>query len=102
MTTGVWYSICWSPRDYNSPNSFIELDGCPRFYYSEDGVPSGLKCDLENIYEHLLVKEIFRTEIFVADDQGKEMPTHYRHGIFVPGQNPAYDRWLKSSFKIMS
>jgi len=102
MKSGVWYSICWSPRDYNNPNSFIELDGCPRFHFSESGKPTGLKGTLENTYQNLAVKEIFRTEIFVTDESGNDMPTHYRHGIFVPGQNLAYDKWLKSSFKINS
>lgn len=98
--SGTWYSICWNPRDYNNPNSFIELDGCPRFFFSETGSPIGLKGKLENKYPNLEIKEIFRTEIFVSDETGKDMPTHYRHGVFVPGQNDAYDKWLKSSFKI--
>lgn len=102
MKDGVWYSICWSPKDYSNANSFIELDGCPRFHFSESGRPNGLQGDLENTYENLRVKEIFRTEIFVSDEDGKEMPTHYRHGVFVPGQNLAYDRWLRSSFRINS
>lgn len=95
----TWYSICWTPRDFNNPNSFIELDGCPRFYLSEDGrIPC--KCTFESDYPHLYVKEIFKTQIFVQNENNEDMPTHYRHGIFVPGQNPAYDTWLEKSFGI--
>ena len=61
----VWYSICWKPRDYNNPNSFIELDGCPRFYLSEDGNPID-KGMLENQFPNLQVEEVFKTEIFMA------------------------------------
>jgi len=95
----AWYSICWSPRNFNNPNSFIELDGCPRFYLSEDGaVPC--KCKFESDYPNLYVKEIFKTQIFVQNEAGEDMPTHYRHGMFVPGQNLAYDSWLEKSFGI--
>lgn len=96
---GVWYSICWQPRDYANPNSFIELDGCPRFYYSEDGkTPSASM--FENEYQHLSVKEIFKTVIFVNNEEGEPMPTHYRHGHFLPRDNPAYDAWLEKSFEL--
>lgn len=101
MKSGIWYSICWEPRDFSNPNSFIELDGCPRFFYSEDyRVSTFLRSKLEDDYQHLYVKEIFKTEIFVANETGEEMPTHYRKGLFGPGQNPAYDSWLKKSFSI--
>lgn len=101
MNQGTWYSICWSPRDYSNPHSFIELDGCPRFYLSENGelVDKG---KLENQYPHLRITEVFKTEVFVNDENDVPMPTHYRHGIFLPGQNTAYDVWLKKSFKINS
>lgn len=101
MTGGIWYSICWEPRNYTNQNSFIELDGCPRFFYSEDfRVSTFLRSKLEDEYQHLYVKEIFKTEIFVENESGERMPTHYRKGIFSPGQNPAYDNWLKKSFSI--
>ena len=96
---GTWYSICWSPRNFNNPNSFIELDGCPRFYMSEDGTMP-CKCIFETEYPNLYVKEIFKTQIFVQNENDEDMPTHYRHGIFVPGQNLAYDTWLEKSFGI--
>lgn len=95
----TWYSICWTPRDFNNPNSFIELDGCPRFFLSEDG-KAPCKCDIEKEYPNLYIKEIFKSQIFVQDESGQDMPTHYRHGIFVPGQNLAYDSWLEKSFGI--
>lgn len=101
MKSGIWYSICWEPKDYSSPNSFIELDGCPRFFYSEDyRVSTFLRSKLEDEYTHLYVKEIFKTEIFITNENGEQMPTHYRKGIFAPGQNIAYDNWLKKSFSI--
>ena len=101
MTGGIWYSICWEPKDFANPNSFIELDGCPRFFYSEDyRVSTFLRSKLEDEYTHLYVKEIFKTEVFVKNRTGEEMPTHYRKGIFSPGQNEAYDNWLKKSFSI--
>ena len=95
----VWYSICWTPRNFNNPNSFIELDGCPRFYLSHNESEPN-KHDLEHEYPNLFVKEIFKTQIFVKDPEGVDMPTHYRHGIFVPGQNKAYDVWLEKSFGV--
>lgn len=95
----TWFSICWSPRDFSDPNSFIELDGCPRFYLSEDNsVPC--KCKFESEYPNLYIKEMFKTQIFVQNEERDEMPTHYRHGIFAPGQNLAYDTWLEKSFGI--
>jgi hypothetical protein len=101
MSGGIWYSICWEPKDFANPNSFIELDGCPRFFYSEDfRVSTFLRSKLEDEYTHLYVKEIFKTEIFVENASGEKMPTHYRKGIFGPGQNHAYDSWLKKSFSI--
>ena len=101
MTCGIWYSICWEPRDFDDPNSFIELDGCPRFFYSDNCKVGGfLRSKLEDEYSHLYVKEIFKTEIFVNNEDGEPMPTHYRKGVFGPGQNPAYDNWLKKSFSI--
>jgi len=101
VTSGIWYSICWEPKDYANANSFIELDGCPRFFYSEDyRVSTFLRSRLEDEYTHLYVKEIFKTEIFVENSNGEKMPTHYRKGIFAPGQNEAYDNWLKKSFSI--
>lgn len=96
---GDWYSICWSPRDFDNPNSFIELDGCPRFYFSKDGKPPSAT-DLESRFPHLFVKEIFKTTVFTENDDLEKMPTHYRYGIFMPGQNDAYDRWLVKSFRV--
>ena len=96
---GTWFSICWQPRDYNNPNSFIELDGCPRFFFSEnDQKPS--KSQFESEYPNLCVKEIFKTVIFVNDESGTPMPTHYRHGHFLPRDNMAYDAWLAKSFSL--
>jgi hypothetical protein len=98
---GIWYSICWEPRNYQDDNSFIELDGCPRFFYSKTKrVSTFLRSRLEDEYPHLYVKEIFKTEIFIKNEHGEEMPTHYRKEAFGPGQNPAYDNWLKKSFSI--
>lgn len=97
--SGSWYSICWSPRDYSNPNSFIELDGCPRFHFLEPGRPLDIG-KLEQEYPHLSIKEIFKTEIFVKDMEGTAMPTHYRHNTFMPGDNPAYDAWLQKSFAV--
>ncbi len=99
MNEGVWYSICWQPRDFNNPNSFIELDGCPRFYFSDDGSKPNPSV-FETGYPNLYVKEIFKTQIFTETDTGEKMPTHYRYGIFMPSQNLAYDNWLKKSFSI--
>ena len=96
---GTWYSICWQPRNYNNPNSFIELDGCPRFFYSETGVKPS-KCQFESEFPNLHVKEIFKTAIFVTNQNGEPMPTHYRHGHFLPKDNPAYDSWLEKSFEL--
>lgn len=98
---GKWFSICWSPRNFNDPNSFIELDGCPRFYFSSNGqIPS--KSEFESRFPHLFVKEIFETAVFTENEKSEKMPTHYRYGIFMPGQNKAYDNWLLSSFEVNS
>jgi signal transduction histidine kinase len=99
--TGSWYSICWQPKDFNDPNSFIELDGCPRFYFSKDGAPPS-KTDLESRFPHLFVKEIFKTAVYTENDQNQKMPTHYRYGVFMPGDNSAYDSWLTKSFELNS
>jgi len=95
----MWFSILWQPRDFNNKNSFIELDGCPRFYYSDDNtIPSA--SFLEKDYPHLYITEIFKTQIFTENENGEKMPTHYRYGIFMPNENLAYDNWLKKSFSI--
>lgn len=98
---GIWYSICWSPRDYNNPNSFIELDGCPRFWLAEDGTLK-FKSMLESQFQNLIIKDIFRTVIFTQNENGEQMPTHYRTGPngFMPGDNDAYDTWLQKSFAV--
>ena len=94
-----WYSVLWSPRDLTNPNTFIELDGCPRFVLSEDGACPSINA-LETEYPSLFVKDIFETQVFVNDSNGQRMPTHYRFGIFMPGMNNSYDRWLETTFKI--
>ena len=100
-TEGIWYSICWEPRDYLDDDSFIELDGCPRFFYSKrNRISTFLRSKLEEEYSHLYIKQIFETEIFITNEHGEKMPTHYRKEAFGPGQNPAYDNWLKKSFSI--
>lgn len=101
VVEGKWYSISWSPRNFNDPNSFIELDGCPRFYFSADG-KAPTKGFFESRFPHLFITEIFETSIFTSDNKDQKMPTHYRYGVFMPGQNKAYDKWLLSSFKINS
>jgi len=95
----IWYSILWQPRDFNNQNAFIELDGCPRFYLSDNGSPPS-KNDLESKYLNLFIKEIFATVIFMQNENGLDIPTHYRNGIFMPKQNPSYDNWLKNQFLI--
>ena len=36
MAEGIWYSICWEPRDYQDDHSFIELDGCPGSFIQKE------------------------------------------------------------------
>lgn len=95
----VWYCICWQPRDYANPNSFIELDGCPRFWLSEDGT-TNFKSILESTYQNLRVQEIYRTTIFTQNEDGDELPTHYHPDRFMPGDNLAYDAWLEKAHEL--
>lgn len=95
----MWYSILWQPKDFSNKNAFIELDGCPRFWFSENKLLD-FRNQLETEYPNLLIVEIFQTSIFVKNTKGVDMPTHYRHGIFMPNQNIAYDNWLQKQFDV--
>lgn len=96
---GEWFSLRWEPIDYYKEVSFFELKRCPKFYCVEEDTPS-LSLFLENKYPNLRLTSIHLTSIFIKHTSGFSVPTHYRVGEFMPGDNLKYDMWLKEFYNL--
>jgi len=90
---GTWYSITWKPRNYSDSRSLYELKNCPAFIFIELG-DSASKSTIEQGFEHVYIDEMFKTEIFVKDSSGEQLPTHYRQDGLQPKESASYDNWL--------
>lgn len=96
---GEWFSLRWEPIDYYKEISFFELKKCPKFYCVEEDTCS-LSSYLEMSYPNLRLVAIHLTSIFIKHKSGFSVPTHYRVGEFMPGDNPKYDFWLKEFYNL--
>lgn len=96
---GEWFSLKWEPLDYYNHVSFFELKKCPKFFCLEEDTNSVVSI-LENDYPNLRLTSIHLTTIFIKHSKGFQVPTHYRVGEFMPGDNLRYDFWLKEFYDL--
>jgi len=96
---GEWFSLKWEPIDYYKEKSFFELKKCPKFFCAEEDTEN-LTQYLESTYTNLRIVSIHLTSIFIKHKDGFKVPTHYRVGEFMPGDNVRYDYWLKEFYDL--
>jgi light-regulated signal transduction histidine kinase (bacteriophytochrome) len=96
---GEWFSLKWEPLDYYDDTSFFELKKCPKFFCVEENTNSITQV-LESMYPKLRLTSINLTTIFIKHTEGFNVPTHYRIGEFMPGDNTKYDAWLKEFYNL--
>jgi hypothetical protein len=98
---GEWFSLKWEPRDYYNIDAYNQLKKCPKFICASKDTPS-ITLDLEGCYPDLRITSAAISTIFVEQESGLKVPTHYKPGEFMPGDNPKYDEWLSDYYKINS
>jgi len=96
---GEWFSLKWEPRDYSESEAYRQLKECPKFICAESDTNS-ITSDTENRYPFLRITSINLVTIFVKEKSGLKVPTHYRPGEFMPGDNLKYDQWLLDYYSI--
>lgn len=96
---GEWFSLAWDITDKFDPIAWEQFKNCPRFLYAEE---SSLQVEGEiiNEFDRLRLTSIFITSMFLKNESGHKVPTHYRVGIFMPGDNVRYDRWIKEYHRL--
>jgi signal transduction histidine kinase len=90
---GEWFCLQWDIVDFYNPLSFQQFQKAPRFLYAQDD-SNQIEGDLINQYDRIRLISISRVSVFVTEDMGEKVPTHYRVGEFMPGDDPKYDKWL--------
>lgn len=96
---GEWVSLVWDLSDYADPVSFEQYDSCPRFLFAlEDSLQ--IESEAINKFDRIRLTGIYITEVFIYDENGTKLPTHYRNNEFMPGDRPSYDEWLKKYHRI--
>ena len=98
---GEWFSLKWEPRDYYNIDAYNQLKKCPKFVCASRDTPS-ITLDLEESYPNLRITSAAICTIFVEQESGLKVPTHYKPGELMPGDNPKYDEWLSDYYKINS
>ena len=96
---GEWFSLRWEPLYYHDKASFFELKRCPKFFCVGKDTNS-IESVLESRYPRLRLVSISLTTIFIKCKDGLRVPTHYRVGEFMPGDNTKYDFWIKSFYDL--
>ena len=96
---GEWFSLRWDIVDFYDPLSFVQYSEAPRFMYAEDD-SAQIEGDIINEYDRIRLMSIFITTVFILEDDGVKLPTHYVPGEFGPGDRPRYDSWLAEYHKI--
>ena len=94
---GEWFSLKWEPRDYNEADAYKELKLCPKFICADKDTDS-ITSEIEQVYPNLRITSINLTTIFIKEKSGLKVPTHYRPGEFMPGDNEKYDEWLSDYY----
>lgn len=98
---GEWFSLKWEPRDYYEKESYKQLKHCPKFVCAEKDTES-ITQEIEEKFPALRITSANLVVVFVKDQTGLKVPTHYMPGEFMPGDNPKYDNWLTDYYTIDS
>ena len=91
---GEWFSLTWEIIDFHSTLSFKKWEVRPHFLYAEEDTEC-IEAPYIDTMHPLRLVSICKTSVFVS--QGSidiKVPTHYRVGEFMPGDNEKYDKWL--------
>jgi len=90
---GEWFCLQWDIVDFYNPLSFEQFKKAPRFLYAEEDSQQ-IEGHLINEFDRIRLIAISRVSVFITEDQGMKVPTHYRVGEFMPNDDPKYDKWL--------
>lgn len=90
---GEWFSLSWDVTNKFREKDFNQLEKAPRFLYAEKD-SGAVESKIINEFDHLRLVRIFLTSVFIKGEKGDKLPTHYRPGEFMPGDDPIYDEWL--------
>lgn len=90
---GDWFSLTWDIVDFYDPLSFKQYDLAPRFLYADEDTRD-IVADVVNKFDRIRLTCVFLTSVFLQDDFGNKLPTHYRVGEFMPKDNSSYDKWI--------
>ena len=96
---GDWFSLNWDLTDYYNPICFEQYDACPRFLYA-DKDSNQIESEIINKFDRIRLSGIFLTEVFITDEAGNKLPTHYRPNEFMPGDRSTYDEWIKKYHRV--
>ena len=96
---GEWFSLRWDIVDFYDPESFVQYSAAPRFLYAEED-SNQIEGDVINEFDRIRLMSIFMTTVFILEENGVKLPTHYIPGEFGPGDRPKYDAWLAEYHKI--
>ena len=96
---GEWFSLSWDIVDFYNAESYIQFQNVPHFIYAEEDSKQ-IESDYLNEFDRLRLVSIFVTTVFVTCQDGTKVPTHYKPGSFMPGDNRSYDKWLAKYHEI--
>lgn len=96
---GEWFSLSWDITDKFDPIAWEQFRNCPRFIYAEEN-SNQIESEVINEFDRLRLTSIFLTSMFLKNDDGLKVPTHYRVGVFMPGDNAGYDKWIKEYHRL--
>ena len=96
---GDWFSLTWEINNFYERESFKQWECRPRFLYAEDDINNIESEYVDKLYRLQLIS-IHRTSVFISTKTGVKLPTHYRAGEFMPGDQPKYDKWLAEYHKV--
>jgi light-regulated signal transduction histidine kinase (bacteriophytochrome) len=96
---GEWFSLRWDIIDFYDSTSFQQYDSAPRFLFAEQDSKQ-IESSIINIYDRIRLVSIEVTSVFIQE-QDVKLPTHYRVGEFMPGDQPKYDSWLAKHHSII-
>lgn len=96
---GEWFSLRWDILDFHDPLAFEQHKEAPRFLYAEED-SAQIEGAIINVFDRISLGSISRTTVFVTEEHGIKVPTHYKMGEFMPGDSPKYDKWLSEYHQI--
>lgn len=96
---GEWFSLRWDIVDFYDPISFQQYDSAPRFLFAEEDSRQ-IESSIINTYDRIRLISVEVTSVFIQE-QDVKLPTHYRVGEFMPGDQPKYDAWLAKYHSII-